>query len=57
MDITSAQYIQIGDEKSDTIRAIINEEEIFVPLDHSNSHYAEIQRQVKEGTLTIKDAD
>tara|TARA_B100000902_G_C27278287_1_gene900119 strand:+ start:368 stop:541 length:174 start_codon:yes stop_codon:yes gene_type:complete len=57
MDITSAQYIQIGDEKSDTIRAIINEEEIFVPLDHSNSHYAEIIKQVEDGDLTIADAD
>ena len=28
-----------------------------VPLDPNNRHYAEILRQVKEGTLTIKDAD
>ena len=31
--------------------------EIFVPLDPANRHYAEILKQVKEGTLTIKDAD
>jgi hypothetical protein len=30
---------------------------MFVPLDPNNRHYAEILRQVKEGTLTIKDAD
>ena len=28
-----------------------------VPLDPANRHYAEILKQVKEGTLTIKDAD
>ena len=28
-----------------------------VPLDPANRHYAEILKQVKEGTLTIKDAE
>ena len=28
-----------------------------VPLDPANRHYAEIQKQVNAGTLTIKDAD
>jgi len=28
-----------------------------VPNNADNRHYKEIQRQVKEGTLTIKDAD
>lgn len=28
-----------------------------VPMDESNSDYAEILKQVKEGTLTIKDAE
>ena len=28
-----------------------------VPLDPNNRHYAEILKQVKEGKLTIKDAD
>ena len=28
-----------------------------VPLDSSNSHYAEILKQVADGTLTIADAD
>ena len=28
-----------------------------VPNSTDNRHYKEIQRQVKEGTLTIKDAD
>ena len=29
----------------------------FVANDENNSDYVEIQKQVKEGTLTIKDAD
>ena len=28
-----------------------------VPMDEDNTDYAEILKQVKEGTLTIKDAD
>ena len=28
-----------------------------IPLSENNRHYAEILRQVKEGTLTIQDAD
>ena len=29
----------------------------YVPFDPDNTDYVEILRQVKEGTLTIKDAD
>ena len=29
----------------------------FVPLNPANRHYAEILKQVKEGTLTIKEAE
>ena len=29
----------------------------YVPKNSDNRHYAEILKQVKEGTLTIKDAD
>ena len=28
-----------------------------VPMDEDNMHYAEILKQVAEGTLTIKEAD
>jgi hypothetical protein len=56
MNITTAQYIaDFGDNSS--IRAVIDEEEIIVPLDPNNRHYAEIMRQVNEGTLTIADAE
>ena len=58
MQITSAQYMT--DTLSGTnssIRAVIDGQELFVPLDKSNRHYAEILRQVEAGTLTIQDAD
>ena len=58
MTITSAQYI--SDPLSGTnssIRAAIDGTEMFVPLDPSNRHYAEIMRQVEAGDLVIQEAD
>tara|TARA_A100001515_G_scaffold104410_1_gene85037 strand:- start:240 stop:416 length:177 start_codon:yes stop_codon:yes gene_type:complete len=58
MNITSAQYVKNSDGTDiDSIKATINGKVWSVPLDPDNSHYAEILKQVKEGTLTIKDAD
>ena len=57
MDITSAQYIQDAANTNVSIKATIDGTVMFVPLDPDNRHYAEILKQVKEGTLTIKDAD
>jgi len=70
MKIKSAQYISIiripfggKEEKVNvTVKAI---EELdngsslthFIPMIEGNRHYDEILRQVKEGTLTIKDAE
>ena len=56
MDVKEAQYVKI-DGKIDSIRVILNGIVCNVPLDPNNTDYAEILRQVKEGTLTIKDAD
>ena len=58
MNITSAQYISdpMSNEVS-SIRATIDGQELFVPLDPANRHYAEIMRQVEAGTLTIAEAD
>ena len=55
MKIENAQYEVHGLQRY--IRATINGAESIVPLDPNNRHYAEILKQVKEGTLTIKDAD
>lgn len=56
MDITSAQYRQINGV-NDSIRATIDGQELFVPLDPANRHYAEILRQVQAGVLTIQEAE
>ena len=57
MKIESAQYRDYGETKKDSIDAIIDGKKWSVPTDPDNSFYAEIMRQVAEGTLTIKDAD
>ena len=58
MKIISAQYTRdIENKKNENIKATIDGKEMFVPLDPANRHYAEILKQVKEGTLTIEDAD
>ena len=58
MNITSAQYIKDTiSNKINVIKATIDGTEMFVSLDPANRHYAEILEQVKEGKLTIKDAD
>ena len=54
MNITKAQYTTTEKEM---IKATIDNIECFVPLDPNNRHYAEILKQVKEGKLTIKDAE
>ena len=56
MNIKDAQYIKHNDENS-VVKITVDETEMFVPIDPANRHYAEILRQVKEGTLPIKDAD
>lgn len=56
MNITSAQYVAY-DGVNDHIDIVIDGDTYSVPLDPDNRHYAEIQRQVAAGDLTIADAD
>jgi hypothetical protein len=56
MQITSAQYVAFEGNNT-SIRATIDGQEMFVPLDPANRHYAEIMRQVEAGTLTIQEAE
>ena len=56
MNITAAQYNSIDGENV-SIKATIDGQELFVPLDPANRHYAEIMRQVEAGELTIQDAE
>ena len=58
MNITAAQYM--ADPMSGTnsgIQATIDGQEMSVPLDPANRHYAEIMRQVDAGTLVIAEAE
>ena len=56
MNITAAQYITYKDG-STSIKATIDGQEMSIPLDPANRHYAQIMRQVEAGDLVIEDAD
>lgn len=57
MNITKAKYFKNIDGKNVSVNATIDGQDMSVPMDTANRHYAEILKQVKEGTLTIEDAD
>ena len=58
MNITQAQYTNVfGTEVKASVKATIDGQVMYVPLDSDNRHYAEILRQVEAGDLTIADAD
>lgn len=63
MIITNAKYeTRKFSEESDepvnhSVKATIDGQEMLVPLDESNRHYAEILKQVADGTITIAEAD
>ena len=57
MNITDAQYKKIPDGNINSITATIDGTVWSIPLEPANTFYAEILKQVKEGTLTIKEAE
>jgi hypothetical protein len=58
MNITSAQYQADTLTGTNTsIQATIDGQEMSVPLDPANRHYAEILKLVAAGALTIQDAE
>ena len=58
MKITNAKYMEdIASNETIGITATIDGQDVTVPIDPDNRHYAEIMRQVAAGTLTIADAD
>ena len=60
MKITNAQYVKSStdDETISGIKCEIDGVVCHVPISKlGNTDYLEIMRQVKEGTLTIKDAE
>tara|TARA_R100001509_G_C4750809_1_gene176347 strand:+ start:398 stop:601 length:204 start_codon:yes stop_codon:yes gene_type:complete len=67
MDIKDVKYIYLRDDEGKIItspkktvvqlHAIVNEKSRWIPIEPENATYAEIMEKVKEGTLTIQDAD
>ena len=59
MIITNAKYAETTKEENETksIYATIDGAEMSVPMDTGNRHYAEILKQVADGTITIAEAD
>ena len=58
MNIRDAKYVKdLNDEKILYIDATVDGKLVTIPTDLANRHYAEIQRQVTAGELTIADAD
>ena len=58
MNITSAQYVaDLTSGNNSSVQATIDGQEMSVPLDPDNRHYAEILKQVEAGDLTIADAE
>ena len=55
MNIESAQYIEVSDDKS--IKAVIDGITVFVPISEDNRHYAAILEWAKEDGNTIEEAD
>jgi hypothetical protein len=58
LTITTAQYMSDPLSGANTsICATIDGQELSVPLDPANRHYAEIMRQVEAGDLVIQEAE
>ena len=57
MNITTAQYITDMGGNNSSVKATIDGQEMFVPLNSANRHYAEILKQVEAGTLTVAAAE
>ena len=57
MNITNAQYIADDDGNNIAVKSTIDGEEMFVPLDPANRHYAAILIWAEEDGNTIQEAD
>ena len=57
MNISSAQYYNDGFGNKGCIMATIDEQEVSVPIDTNNRHYAAILEWAKENGNEIQEAD
>ena len=58
-NITFCKYVKdpITEKNISVMATIDDNENLCVPIDENNRHYAEIKAQVDAGTLTIEKAD
>jgi hypothetical protein len=56
MNITSAKYVNFTGQPS-SISAMIDGQELFVPMTPGNRHYEALMAAVEAGTLVIQEAD
>ena len=58
MNITSATFAatMMPDEQPSVIQAVIDGQEMSVPMDPRNRHYKEILRQTEAKTLVIQES-
>ena len=57
MLITNAKYNNNSQGTNVSVQATIDGVIVSVPMDTANRHYAEILKQVADGTITIAEAD
>ena len=58
MVIENAKYLKsYNSDVNSTVIATIDGEEVSIPMDTANRHYAEILKQVADGDITIAEAD
>ena len=58
MVITNAKYIKDSvTNENYAVSATIDGQGYNIPMDTANRHYAEILKQVADGTITIAEAD
>ena len=58
MNIKNAEYYTNSENKVCGVKITMQEgNEVFAPRSEGNRFYAELLKQVKEGKLTIKDAE
>jgi hypothetical protein len=56
MNITEATHsYSLSSPDATGIRATVDEQDMFIPIDPANRHYVEIMRQVEDGQLVISE--
>ena len=57
MNIENARYVEDDNGNNINVLATVNGVDLCIPIAEDNRHYAEILKQVTDGTITIKDAE